>query len=492
MAVHIPNRAKRIIAVTAIACASFVAAPVRPSFAVDPALTASPDLVTPGATVTVSGVGFAPFERVDVYFDTTDVGFAGSDSAGSFGPVEVTVPAAAGSAVHYLSAEGHHSGLFAQTTIVVTVNWPMAGFSPAGRRANPYETVITTANVARLDTAWTQPTSPFGNGIPFIAYNGVVFTAEITGGIHAFAADDGRLLWKGSTPGDPEFVTPAAVNGRVYFGDSSGKVSAFDAVCATDGSNCPALWRRSMGAAVTTSLVARQGLLYVPTADGTFHVLNPATGATVASVGTSGGPQIGTPITFGADGSHFWGTQSTLNFVLNCCAGTSSYGGIISPVAFSNNRAYFTSADGKLNEFVSIPWTASTSTGGCRPAPAIAMNAVYAAGCSTLGAYRASSGQLRWLASSIGPIIPAVSYANGIVYACVGRNGSFTAADATAFDAATGALLWSGGDCSAQPIVVNGTLYVTGNAELTAYRIDGDSPATVHRPSAAELSSTRR
>src|SRR5262252_2934943 len=56
-----------------------------------PRVTLSPAIGPPTTAVAVSGTGFGAYERVDVYFGTTDLALTGTGGTGRFGPVSITV-----------------------------------------------------------------------------------------------------------------------------------------------------------------------------------------------------------------------------------------------------------------------------------------------------------------------------------------------------------------------------------------------------------------
>jgi hypothetical protein len=392
--------------------------------------------------------------------------------------LQIQVPASAQPGTHYITLVERGTGTAAQTTLAVMTDWPMQGFNFFGRGYNPYENTINTSNVHDLSTSWTKVVSNLGNATPFVDLAGNLFVGDTTGAIHAFSSA-GALLWTASPGNDLQSVTPAGYGAYVYFGGSDGNVRAYKAACRKDGGVCTPTWTRSVGTSVTGSLVVYNGRVYAPSADGSIHPLNPLTGAPgtpIFGIDTSHGA-VTTPVTFDADGAFVYGAGSTLEFHFNCCTGTVTYGGTVSPIAVANGAWYFTTSDGIIHQFGGSGWSATTSSGGCAPAPAISKNIVYAGGCTTLGAFDAGSGALRWSVTTTGAV-SSVSVANGVLYACIYTSGGFSAV-VHAYDATYGTHLWTGSYCTGGPVVASGMVYAAGNGEFFAYNLQSANPNVV-------------
>ena len=99
----------------------------RPSV-VEPGATASASSVIAGGSVTISGVGFAPGETVDVTLHSTPVAL-GSFTADDAGAVEapVAIPAVHRAGVHTIELVGQTSGVEASVEIEVVAAGPRAG-----------------------------------------------------------------------------------------------------------------------------------------------------------------------------------------------------------------------------------------------------------------------------------------------------------------------------------------------------------------------------
>jgi outer membrane protein assembly factor BamB len=460
---------------------------VAPSAWAAPSTTLSPTVGPPSTSVKVTGAGFDPSTSLDVFVDATDVVVATSNASGAVS-ITITMPAGAQPGTHWITLDEGRTHPAAQAPFTVRTDWPQQGFGAQGRRYNAYENTIGTDNVSALTRAWARPVSGFTSPTPFIVYTSYAFVGDVDGAAYAFS-QNGTLLWTASPGTDLHSAAPAAYNSRVFFGGANGTVYAYLTTCRTDGGTCTPAWSTSVGTAVTGPLSIYNGLVYVPSSDGTVHALNPSTGAPGTALTLFGGSGAATAgVAFAPDGSYYTGRGSTFNFKLPCCSGGNTYAGAVSSSAAYNGAAYFTTSDGFLREFTGANWTATISGSGCAAAPAVANNVVYAESCGTLGAFDAGTGTVVW--SKAMQVANGVVMANNVLYACTGTT-AFPGL-VVAFDAATGTRLWTGGPCSTQPIVANGKLYVAGNSLLDVYDLTSARTARLahpagHRPDPAKL-----
>ena len=190
-----------------------------------PHVKLSPSSGPPTTTVTVSGSGFGATEGVDVYFDTTDLALAGTSATGSFGPVTITVPASASPGKHWVSAEGRHSGLFAQTTFTISTNWAQFHYAHKLQGSNPYENMLNPGNVSGIDEVGSYTTGNAVFSSPAVV-GGVVYIGSEDGKVYALNATTGAREWSYTT-GGPVYSSPAVANGVVYVGSNDGNVYAF-------------------------------------------------------------------------------------------------------------------------------------------------------------------------------------------------------------------------------------------------------------------------
>jgi hypothetical protein len=452
--------------------------------AATPAISVSPTAGTPTSTITVSGSGFDPTASVDVFFDTTDIALLATNASGAIPATTVTVPADAQVANHWITVDERRTHAAAQVSYVVTAHWPMAGYGPSGRGYNPLENTINTGNIHDLTRAWSRPAGAFANASPLVSTYNKVFVGDATGHLRAYSRT-GTLYWTAFPGTDLEYVTPAADGARVYVSGSNGTVYAYGTSCRSDGGVCTPLWTTSAGTSVNASLTLRNGILFVPSSDGTIHQLNPATGASAGPGlygfdSTSGA--ITTPIAFDADGTFYYAAGTHVE-MRNSYGGTSATyaAGAVSPLAVGSSTAYYTTSDGNAHELGGTGWSAPTSPGGCAPAPALAQGLVYVGGCTTLQALDDDSGAVQWSVGTSASVV-GLTVANGVLYACVGAHIS-------AYAASYGGKLWSGGWCTGPPVVVGGQVFAT-YANLSAYNLTAvvsTARRHAHRPDPRRL-----
>jgi hypothetical protein len=239
-------------------------------FMVTPAVLLSAATGPPGSAVTVSGTGFGALEGADIFVDTTDLALAGTSLAGSFGPITVTVPAAAAPGTHSISAAGRHSGLFAQAPFTVNTDWRQFRDSRKHRGFNPFENVLSTGNVGLVGEDGFFSTGGAIDSSPAVA-GGVLYFGSDDHNVYALNAATGVELWNFPT-GSPVDSSPAVAYGAVYIGSENLNVYALNAATGAR------LWNFPTGSLVLSSPAVADGVVYVGSFDGNIYALNAATG----------------------------------------------------------------------------------------------------------------------------------------------------------------------------------------------------------------------
>ena len=218
-----------VLAATAIGVVMGPAAAMTIPAAASPAATTTaialkPPAGPPTTTVRVNGTGFGPGETVSVDFGTTLAATATTSSAGSF-TTSLQVPAAALPRRHAVTATGQSSGLSATAFFWVRTNWAKFHFDNGNSGFNPYENVLSPANVAGLRKVWSHQTSS-GYSSPAVA-NGVVYVGSTPGLVYALNAATGAQLWSYLISGAYVSSSPAVRNGAVYVDSYDGKLYKF-------------------------------------------------------------------------------------------------------------------------------------------------------------------------------------------------------------------------------------------------------------------------
>jgi len=311
-------------------------------FTVTPAVLLSLSTGPPGSAVTVSGTGFGASEGADLFVDTTDEALAGTNAAGSFGPITVTLPAAAVPGPHWISADGRHSGLFAQAGFTVNTNWAQFRYSGKHKGANPFENVLSPSNVAQIDQDWSFPTSGQVQSSPAVA-NGVVYVGSYDDNVCALNAATGAKIWSFPT-GGLVFSSPAVAAGVVYVGSNDGSVYALSAATGAK------LWSFPTGNSVGSSPAVANGVVYVGSLDNNVYALSAATGAKLWSFPTGfADPSV-------ANGVVYAGSVGGSMYALNAATGAQLWsfptgGSVESYPAVANGVVYAGSNDGNLYAF---------------------------------------------------------------------------------------------------------------------------------------------
>ena len=341
-----------------------------------PSVVVSPASGHPNSKVNVSGSGFVAYEAVDIYFDTTDLLLVSTDATGAFGKHQLIVPANALPGTHWITGVGRKGGDSAQAPFAVTTVWAEVGFSPHGKRNNPYENVITTGNASNLDIAWTATTGNYVYSSPAVEY-GLVYVGSEDGKLYAFNASTGATLWTATTTGDV-LSSPAVANGVVYVGSDDGKLYAFNA-------NTGALlsgWPVTTGNFIYSSPAVANGVVYVGSSDDNLYAFNARTGATLWTATT--------------------GSQ------------------VDSSPAVANGVVYVGSLDGKLYAFNAttgaVLWTATTVS-YIDSSPAVANGVVYVGSTDNkVYAFDASYGATLWTATTGNYVESSPAVSDGVVY----------------------------------------------------------------------------
>src|SRR5262249_55003440 len=153
----------------------------------------------PASVVRVSGTGFGAYRAVDIYFGITDKALASTNGKGAFSDIPVRVPASAVPGTHYITAVQRHSGRSAQARFLVNTNWAQFRYSATHTGFNPYENVLSLANVAGLELDWSFTTRiSVLNSSPAVA-NGLVYIGSTGGTVYALNAVTGSLQWSYAT-----------------------------------------------------------------------------------------------------------------------------------------------------------------------------------------------------------------------------------------------------------------------------------------------------
>ena len=129
-----------------------------------PKVTVSPKSNPPTTNVLVSGTGFSAYAAIDIYFDTTDEALAlPMLRARSLRFRFRFRPGLAGN--HWVSGRAALTGTARRRLSGCSTNWAEFGFTPKGKRFNPYENVLSPTTVGPIDEQWSFTTGQRLRGI---------------------------------------------------------------------------------------------------------------------------------------------------------------------------------------------------------------------------------------------------------------------------------------------------------------------------------------
>jgi outer membrane protein assembly factor BamB len=371
------------------------------------------------------------------------------------------------------------------------VDWAQFHFDPGLSGYNPYETILSPANVGNVTLKWSYaPSEGWGvTGPPAVAngvmYFGVAYTGPSNGGfaVYALNADTGAFIWKYGVE-NAVFGSPAVANGVVYVSDAGN-------VYALDASTGALIWSQAYGTQSSPTVV--NDVVYIastdPNSDQNVYALNAQTGARIWSYKTTGknftSPAVANGVLYvsSSDGSVY-----ALNSLTGALIWKKQFGSSIAPrptlgiynggqavangVLYVGVRGTFAASDLYALDAVTgaILWRKTVGPLSLET-PAVANGVVYVGSGDMVYALNATTGAVVWEATILPDYIVNVSspiVANGVVY--VGAwwsTGEGTGIGViTALEGSTGASLWnyqtdrgSGYPSFPAPAVVNGTIY---------------------------------
>ena len=479
-------------------------------------ITLSPTSGSPGTSISVKGTGFGQREMVVVSFDAKQAGSAFTDSLGRFSTT-IKAPSTAQPGAHTVSARGQRSGRSASAPFTVTgggggggTDWPQFRFDQSHTGYQPFETVLNTSNVPRLQLAWQAQLGRLVDYSSPAVVGGVAYVGSTDGRLWAYPAKGcGQSicttpLW--TSTGLGQIVdSPAVANGFVYVGsqtsvsDNSGKLDVFRA-SGCGGPTCAPLWQGLAGSQsiLQSSPSVVNGRVYIGGYDDNLYVFNAAgcgaptcqplwTGATGDHVESSPTVSGGTVFVGSNDGSLYAFPAAGCGAAACSPLWTGPTGETIfdSSPAVSNGTVYI----GSVHHLSAFPaggcgastcqplWQGSNQQDFVNGSPAVAGGKVYIGLETEVGVFdasgcgQASCGPL-WLDFGTGTqadVLSSPTVANGVVYAGK-NNGDVLAWPAASCGQFVCDQIWSYTTkdpiVSSSPTVVNGTVYIGGSNNL--------------------------
>jgi len=421
-----------------------------------PFITLSKKIGPPTSEILVSGRGFKPNAKLDIYFDSKDEALAIADDAGSFSRLAIPTPTSALPGRHWVSAVERSGRNQAKMRFDVHSNWRQ--FHRLDMvRFNRFENVLNVHNVGNLALKWRYPSGGSVISSPAVA-DGILYVGSEDTNLYALDARTGAKVWSYRTPGGCVCSSPAVESGVVYFG-SDYPDGTFYALNASTGAK---LWNVPMEAVASPAVV--KGVVFLGLRSGGMDALDASTGVTVWSYAT--GDVFSSPAV--ANGMVYFGSLDHNVYAVDAQTGTNVWtyatgSSVSSSPAVANGVVYIGSDDHNLYaldaETGAKLWSYPTRY-TVRSAPAVANGVVYVTSSNLnsgdISALNATTGTELWRKTSLNASTsPAV--ANGVVY--FGSNNY----DVYALNAQTGDKLWShatGYFVSSSPAVADGVVYI--------------------------------
>jgi outer membrane protein assembly factor BamB len=472
-----------------------------------PPLTIQGDPYT-GELLGVRGFGFRSHEPVVIFLDGVAIGSTTARQAmgiinSDLGYIQtnVRIPDSTLNGNRILQAAGQTTGRVSMTTITVRSDWLQYGRTPAGTHNNASETTISTANVAQLAPYWTFMSVDAdynsiiaAHGKVYVTNNGTVTNvltevgnhpADGRGGSLDTAINDNTIIATGggfiyydlktlafvhSEDGGTS-SPPAIADGFIYMTGMlphsiQRDVLAYSATPCDSPNPCGPVWtfHLSDNSALEGTPAVANGVVYVGAENGSLYALDGQTGSLLWTGVYTG---IERPASIAVADGYVFITAADLD--------TSTNSGAL----------YAFSATGCGSATCSPLWA---STGVTVEAGSVITNgsvfvvgrdsSVYAfpeGGCGSATCAPA------WHAITTGSTVGGLTAANGVLYLATSTyntnntdSGVIYAFIASGCGTSACSPLWSqalSGAITAQPIVVNGILYVAARFH-TATEID--------------------
>jgi outer membrane protein assembly factor BamB len=359
--------------------------------------------------------------------------------------------------------------------------WPMYDFNARHTGVNPYETILSPKTVSKLVLAWNVPTDYSAEATQPAVGDGMIYygSGDV---LSAFNMQTGATVWQVTFPGNfTDITSPIYSHSIVYFCPYSGGVYAYEAATGK------LLWHRPIpphGATTNASPLLANGVLYDEW-DGQLYAINAQTSDVLWHVPISmlyAAPAYAEGILYVTSGLYLFAIDAKTGKKLwkvedggyNNSAPT-----IVNGVAFvaggspdgyyQANLSAFNAQTGKLI------WTDSINNGVpfiSSPLSLAVLNGKLYLYSGDIYVYSTKTGAFLWktMTGNQGEEPgSSVAIANGVMYAGEPDQNLY------AFNAHTGATLWSyqtGGAIYALPVVVNGMVFVgSSNGQLYAFHL---------------------
>jgi outer membrane protein assembly factor BamB len=423
-----------------------------------PAISLSRRVGPPTTALLVNGTGFSGSELVDLFFDGGDLPIVTATASGGTFSAAFTVPAAALPGRHPIIAVGRQSRAPARAPFMVRTDWRQFRFDNAHSGVNPFENVLSPANVANLEVIWSVTTGGLVTSTPAVVAD-VVYVASGDGRVYALDAHTGVEIWR-SAQIDAGVSSPAVIDGVVYIGTGVDEGAAY----ALDARTGAVLWSTETGG-ISSSPCVGNGLVYFGTNNDSVIALRAVNGEVVWETPTNNSVQSSPAL---AGGRVYAASGFGTTYAFDASTGAIVWQrstGFPAPVfcspAVAEGRVFIGSGDSFTYalsaETGNVAWRTFTPFAVVFSSPAVSGGVVYiGVNDATLWALQASNGARVWGAATNGIVNSSPAVANGVIYVgCDDRRlyviEQKTGAVLTTFD--------TGGPVFGSPVVANGKVY---------------------------------
>jgi outer membrane protein assembly factor BamB len=347
--------------------------------------------------------------------------------------------------------------------------WRQYGFNAAHTSFNDSETILTRANVSQLTLLWSGKIGQAVGPAPILGFSNVFVASD--GNVIALKAQSGEKRWGHLSCSGEETVQPALGRGILLVGDGGGDLAGYNP------STGDQVWCDDESGSIVSAPAVMGNTVYI-TNFGEVVVVDQSMGQPRwrADTGTKT-PAIANGVVYVTGGNSvvaldqmtgkkLW--QHNLGFQANISAPSVSNG-----IVYVGGRALYalSAVDGHLI------WK-NTSVGVNVSMPAIAEGKVFVNSQDPnfgLWAFDAGDGSFVWMTNKPGESLATVTVANGVVYD-IAETGELMM-----FNSERGSFLGSvvdpegapfSADFDAQPVVANGTVYVSTGDLSSPNRVD--------------------
>ena len=251
-----------------------------------PRITVSVGRAAPNSTLAVSGKGFGAGEKVALSLPGVRLSVVTAGTKGGFARKSVQVPSTFDFGPTEVTAKGLRSGRIAAAPVYITGAWAQFGHDAQRTSNEPFDVVLaeeeTPGKQYRMMPNWVYSAPGAIDSSPAVI-DGKVFFGDQSGVLSAVNLGTGALAWSATAGG--AIASSPAVDGSarlVIAGSADGNVYAWSEYSGK------LAWQVSTGGSVTSSPVIAGGTVYVGSASHKLFAINESTGAVRWTAGVAG------------------------------------------------------------------------------------------------------------------------------------------------------------------------------------------------------------